>query len=195
MIGKQNLKSVMDMLLNDEVYFSLFNLIERYRNFQSTCTPDLLRNMSERLENITADYWKEYFGISFRSHLHSSMDNILTLSEYVSTHTTNFISVNGLVVHGNIIGTEICPLKDTNLDEIEYDFYFYLNNCSLSGNDDAELFQQSTLYNVYSPSELQEMVIRLINLPLHQNERLTLEPKVCYHQCYKFFDELLRGYS
>lgn len=67
MIGEKNLKSVMDVLLNDELYFALYSLLERFNNFRAehinSTGYDGLNNIISKHGLMDAETWRDAFYI------------------------------------------------------------------------------------------------------------------------------------
>jgi|AGFS01.1.fsa_nt_gi hypothetical protein len=194
MIGDQKLKTVMDMMLNDKVYFSLFALIQRYHNFQKTCDGINLNIHAQQKGPVTADFWPDYMSISYQENKYSYRNGILSLGQCFTRHPTNRLSVNMIEIYSNATCCDTCPVRVYGLEEKEYEIGWYCRDSQLDAEAESELFMHSTIMDTYTAEELNEIMNRMRNLPLYDNDSLTIEPQMCYYPSYKCLDELLWGY-
>lgn len=200
MIGDQKFTSVMDILLNDEVYFALYNLIVRYNNFSIktiTAETENLNNMVIRREHMVVDIWGDFLKIGVRVHpeINSIIERAIHLGTNVSTHPENSIDASTIIIKGSAIATDISPLRKATIDKKLYsDNGWYLRDNEVTDEAEAELFQMSTMHDVYSTYEIQEVMNRARNIPLNQNQCLTIDISAMYHHSYKHMNDILRGY-
>lgn len=192
MVGEKQFRTVMDTLLDDEVYYSLYSFIERCNNFcneyhsieQNLFNPENNTNTNISLEVANT------LGCSYMILNNTRRGAILTMNTGVSTPVNSLCAAN-MSIQCNARATDISPYST---EQPSYEFGWYLSSHSLGDDEEAELFQESTLHPVYEPSELQEMMNRARNLPIPQNKCLTIDKEFMYHRCYSILDRLLKGY-
>lgn len=199
MIGDQKLKTVMDVLLNDEVYLALHSVLERYNNFREeyiTCNGyNGLNNIQGKHALMAYEVWRDTFLIKAISKMNGSEYNAVEGKIFVTDHPENFITGNRIVIQGNAQATDISPLSDYFEDSSVYDkIGWYCQDFSVTDEMEADLFQASTVQNVYSSFQLQEVMNRAMNLPLLKYDSLTILPDMMYHETYKNMNQILRGY-
>ena len=199
MIGDQKLKNVMDVLLNDELYFSIYKLIERFNNFRNENNDvsgfDGLNNIYMKHALMDCEVWRDTLHIRYIQASSGSASNAFELRKFVTEHPENFFVANRVIIQGNAQASDISPIKEFSQDSSPYDkLGWYVHDFSITDEMEAELFQASTIDEVYSPYELQEILNRASNLPLCKHFHLTILPEFMYNETYKNLDKILRGY-
>lgn len=184
MIGSNKLNSVMDVFLIDEIYYSLYSFIERSNEFFST----------GKLMEYTF-FSKDYgWGTTLTVNL-----NGMTMNKYRSTiiplsmvdndnSFLNTFNAECVIIQSNASSTDLCPYKSEHKD---YEFGWYMRNHLIREEIECELFQESTVDDVYSLWEIQEIMNRARNLPLLENKTLTLNRDFRYPQYYSNLHQFL----
>lgn len=198
MIGEKNLKCVMDVLLNDELYFALHSLLERFNNFRAehinSTGYDGLNNIISKHGLMDSETWRDALYIRTTQPNAGSVGSVLELRQYVTNHPENTLVSNRMEIEGYARATDISPIRTIVSSNVSDSVGWYLVDNYVTDDVEAELFQLNTIHEVYSTYELQEIMNRAMNLPLLQNDHLTILEGMVYHDAYKHMNNILRGY-
>lgn len=193
MTGGKLYYSVMDMILDDEMYLKIHHLLERCNNFfghnQSMShhyfgKPDA----NERGCTIDITHENMYFG-QYRN------DNVALSYLYDDqySHQNSVTSKHIIVSHG-AKHTDFSPFKKVVHDKMYDQIGWFVTNNVITDEMEGDLFQESTVSDVYSLYEMQEIMNRIQNLPIREKKSLTIDSMLMYPNINKYLDELLKGY-
>lgn len=191
MTGGKQYSSVMDILLDDEVYLKLYNLIERCNNFFG-------KNKAINEHTFDPD---EGWGTSFEinkmgMYLGAYRNDTIALSLLSdgNYHHQNSVTSKEIIAHCGAQHTDFSPFKKIVHDKMYDSTGWFLTNNIITDDVEGELFQESTVSDVYSLFEMQEVINRIQNLPLTDKKTLTITEHFRYPRYYQNIDELLKGY-
>lgn len=194
MTGGKQYSSVMDILLDDEMYLKIHHLIERCNNFfgnYQSLQQHYFGKPELQLHGCTIDVTHEdmYFG-QYRN------DSNIALSYLYDDKYShqNSITSKHIIVTKDSKHTDFSPFKKIVHDKMYDQTGWFLTNNVITDEMEGELFQESTVYEVCSLYEMQEIINRVQNLPLRENQTLTIHEHLRYPIYNQLLDELLKGY-
>lgn len=194
MTGGKLYNSVMDILLDDEMYLKVYRLIERCNNFfgnYQSIQQSFFGKPELQLQGCTMHITTEnmYFG----QYRNDSNIAVSYLYDNIYTHQ-NSITSKCIIASKGAVHTDFSPLKKIVKDEIYDAVGWFVTNNIITDEIEGELFQESTVYDVYSLYEMQEIINRVKNLPLLEKQSLTIHENLRYPLYNQILDELLKGY-
>lgn len=191
MTGDKVYSSVMDMILNDELYLKVHHLIERYNNFEN-CHKSINEHTFDPDEG-----WGTSFEVNSRTMYLGAYRNdtiALSLLSDSSYCHQNSVTSKHIIAHCGAKHTDYSPFKAIVHDKMYDEFGWFLTNNVITEEVEAELFQESTVSDVYSLFEMQEVITRIQNFPLTGKKTLTITEHFRYPRYYKNIDDYLKGY-
>ena len=194
MIGGKLYSSVMDILLDDEMYLKVYHLIERCNNFfgkNQSLQQHYFGQAEMKLSGCTFDITQDdmHFG-QYRN------DSNIALSYLYEDHYShqNTITSKHIIAIKGTKHTDVSPFKKIVHDKMYDKIGWFLTNNVITDDIEGELFQESTVSEVYSLYEMQEIINRVMNLPIMENQILTIHEHLRYPVYNNLLDELLKGY-
>lgn len=194
MIGGKLYSSVMDILLDDEMYLKLHHLIERCNNFFSknqTLQQHYFGQSDMKLTGCTFDITRE--DMCFGQYRNESNIALSYLYDDHYSHQ-NSITSKHIIARKDTKHTDISPFKKIVHDKMYDNTGWFLTNNIITDEIEGELFQEGTVSDVYSMCEMQEIINRVLNLPIMENQTLTIHEHLRYPTYNNLLDELLKGY-
>lgn len=193
MTGGKQYNNVMDMLLHDEMYIKLHLFLERCNNFfgeNQYLKQHYFDKPEEKIKGCSLEVTDKnmYFG----QYRNDSM--AMSLLEDGKYYHQNSISSKQIIAVNGSLHTDLSPLKEQVDDKTYEEIGWFMRDSKITDDIEAELFQFSTVHDVYSPFEIQEVINRVRNLPIPEKKTLTLNDLLLYPLYNQHIDELLKGY-
>lgn len=180
--------SVMDTLLNDEIYYSLYFFLERCERFFSTHQYITQHIVVPEQNDYTLEInpLRMYFG-EYKN------DDCVLVLDTTQSGRMNLLTASQMLIHGGSDNTDISPFSTIQPEKMYEELGWMLPGHLFTSEVESELFQASTLYETYSIETMNDIINRIRNLPI-KKYRLTISDDFRYPRYYKLLDKLLVGY-
>lgn len=193
MTGGKQYSSVMDILLDDEMYYKLYFFLERCERFlvsNESVQHSFFGDPNESQDGCTLEI--SYGNVSFGKY--RSDHAALSLRHDRTYYHQNSVTSKHILAGKGAKHTDLSPIKDQVMDKVYDEVGWFITGNRITDEMEADLFQYSTVHNVYSLYEIQEVLNRIQNLPIPESMTLTIGQQMRYPMFNQFFDDLLKGY-